>query len=483
MSHEYKEAKTGCSGVLIFIFFVLACVIIYRTKFDWASIVAFAGAAGTVCAAIATWRAAKKAAESAQIARESMEHTVELGKKTLKETQTTNRHTAFENRYAMLLAQHDNYHNQLCAYLNTGKISKSEYEQIKLIKGRMPTDKEKSQQEIYDFFHTSIHQPELDHCLAFLTGHEIISRYMRTLYHLLKFVHRECVFRGANNFEFQKNYTSPVRSTIRNDVLLLIAVNALNVRSQRAKESSYPYYQQLLHTYDFFEHAIFMFPDKPNDLFVIDDWVGGLRKQILSRQSDFNQKMHNQRAMKTRSFIVPGVQFISPLMMTILIFKNPLYESAGEALASLPEQYDMKALVEEEITGAMVQFRDAREAITKVSTFEFKADERATWLPAIEEILADIKKYAFSEFLQYDNTTFSFKSDENIFKIRGDNLRMHFRNLARYDAISKLLEEHNGLEGYMRYLKEEYSGNLKNFLEEVSTYKTGPVGESFRDAT
>lgn len=485
MYYKFKENKF-IDFLIIVIATVIAVLFISNVIIDsigsWQGIVAIASALGTVWAAVATWLAARKAAESAQIARQSMEYSMELGKKTLEETQTSNRHAAFENRYAMLLAQHDNYHNQLCSYLDTGKLSKSEYDNIKAINSYSHSDKQRSQVDIYEFFHISIHELGLENCLAFLTGHEIISRYMRTLYHLLKFVHTECVYNGAVDYNFQKNYTSPVRSTIRNDVLLLIAVNALNVRSQRAKNSSYPYYQQLLHTFNFFEHAIFMFPEKPNELFGNDDWTGSVRKQILSRQSDFMNKRDEQRSTETRSFTIPPVRLMSPLMLIILIFKNPMLEAAQEALASLAESYDMSEKVQEEIREALEELRTARNVTNKASEFEGKFSKGVMWEPVEEAILSEIEMRAFMGFCKYDHTSFRYHLDGEVHTLKGESIRMLFRNLMRYDGISKRVEEHNGLEEYMHHLKEEYAASLMAFMKEVNAYKSEPVISHLQNA-
>jgi len=67
---------------------------------------------------------------------------------------------------------------------------------------------------------------------------------MRKLYHLIRLVDKDCTLIDDDRITFQKRYTSPVRSTIRNDVLLVIAVNWLNVADIRAKESSYPYLKE-----------------------------------------------------------------------------------------------------------------------------------------------------------------------------------------------------------------------------------------------
>ncbi|MDG1641110.1 hypothetical protein DA718_25420 [Klebsiella huaxiensis] len=76
--------------------------------------IALLGVSGAIVAAVATWQAAKEAARSAKIARESMEQSAESARQTLAETQRFNRRSNFENRYALLLAQHNNYHDQVC---------------------------------------------------------------------------------------------------------------------------------------------------------------------------------------------------------------------------------------------------------------------------------------------------------------------------------------------------------------------------------
>lgn len=463
---EYKE-KSSLKYILYTIFAIVLIWCVYGLFVfiyaNGAGIIAFASAAGTVWAAMATWRAAEKAAESAQIARDSMDATVILGRQTLEEAQRANKLTAFENRYAVLLAQHAQYHSQLCDYLDTAQLNNRKYDNNEKIESGL--------EEIHNFFNKSINAPTLDSCFSFLTGHEIISRYMRTLYHLLKFVSQECVFNNIKDVRNQKNYISPVRSTIRNDVLLLIAVNALNVLDQRAKESSYPYYQQLLHKFDFFEHAIFMFPLKPNELFKHNDWVKKIQIQILKAQSDFVINLTSQQGLGIRSFKIPTVEFRSPLMMAIIIFKNPMRESAITALHTLPETWDMSQAIENAVKNALESYRSSKKTIDDISNFEIQADNATSWGPIKEEIISTIKKEAFKQNCHYDGCIFRNPNSEYVNNLKGSDLRSVYRVFERNRIVANKIEKLNGIEGYMRRIPHMHTGRLKRFFREINRYK------------
>lgn len=447
---------TICAALFLWIVINLAVVIVDKA----ASLVTFVVAVATVGAAVATWKAAKKAAESAEIARESMDASKQLGKQTLEETQRTNRRTAFENRYAMLLAQHDQYHRQLCDYLDTRPLTEKEYKEIGVSRS--------GQKDIYDFFDKNIHEPTPEACFSFLTGHEIISRYMRTLYHLLRFVSQDCVFEKEESLSTQKNYTSPVRSTIRNDVLLLIAVNALNVVDERAVESAYPLYQQLLHKYDFFEHAIFLFPFTPNELFKRDDWDEKIQRQILKKQSDYTSELHNQTGPDTRSFTVPSVEFSSPLIMVILIFKNPMRKAALDAMRSLPNTWQMSGDVVKYIQRALDATQTANDYLAKIHSCETRRLENEPWIPVKEEMLSVLQKEAFHPYCPYDNYLFRLYCHEQ--EIKGETVRRYFRDFTRSEKLRSELDIHNGQEGYLAHLRQRYEDSLSKFMNNLKAY-------------
>lgn len=472
ISMEY-EGKFARKCILYIVIAIVALWVVCRL-FVWifdhtAGLIALASAAGTVGAAVATWRAAEKAAESAQIARQSMDATVMLGRETLKETQTANKRTAFDNRYSVLLAQHDQYHRQLCDYLDTAQFSNG--------KKKNTEDMTPRQKEIDTFFNKSINEPTLDSCFAFLTGHEIISRYMRTLYHLLKFVSQECVFNDIKDVRNQKNYISPIRSTIRNDVLLLIAVNSLNVKNQRAKKSAYPYYQELLHKFDFFEHAIFMFPLKPNELFRHDDWGKEIQDQIMDIQSKYNDQLSNLQHSKHHSFQNPVVEFRSPLMMVILIFKNPVRDAALRALKALTEHYYMNYAITNSVKNALEIFEKARKNIDDNLPVEFKVKNGASWEPLKEGVMSTIQKEAFNDSGHYDGYLFKYHPDSMMPEKNGDDLRYYFRSRERNKTIVSKVEEHNGIEGYINQYKNDYNARLKKFFDEIDMYNV--VSDSY----
>lgn len=473
MYYKFKENK-----FIDLIFIVIAtiiaglfiCNVIIDSFKNWQGVVAVASAMGTVWAAIATWLAARKAAESAQIARQSMEYSVDLGKKTLAETQTSNRHTAFENRYAMLLAQHDNYHNQLCSYLDTGKMSRPKYEEIKKLTSSKRTDRQQNKIDIYEFFHASIHEPGIKNCLAFLTGHEIISRYMRTLYHLLKFVHTEDVSKGTIKNEFQKNYTSPVRSTIRNDVLLLIAVNALNVRSQRAKNASYPYYQQMLHDFSFFEHAIFMFPSNPNSLFSRDNWKKQVQDQVIITQSAFSTKLSSQLDETNPNFRVPEVRLISPLIMVLYIFENPMRKAVLQALESLSLCWAVNGQVIDKIKTAKEKVQYSGQYVVGLPSCYYQSSSNSGWERVTEEILSDLDENIFKPSWKFDSYKFKMAIDGAVIPRDGKLVRSHIGTFKRSKNILEEYERYDGAERYAHHLAQRHDETISNSLNEIESY-------------
>lgn len=154
----------------------------------------------------------------------------------------------FEQRYALLLTQHNVLHDALCEYLDETPlvVNRNGYE-LDL----------KGCNDRYD---------ALEYYFYYLTGHPVISPYMRVLFHLLKHINSDPYITDKTDAE-KRRYSSPLRSYIRNDVLFLIAINALNVRSDRLKDAGYPEYQKLLHRFNFFEHAVFSNPWKANEPF------------------------------------------------------------------------------------------------------------------------------------------------------------------------------------------------------------------------
>lgn len=161
------------------------------------------------------------------------------------ESQNTNARQGFEQRYTLLLTQHNTLHDAVCKHLESDR----NYQNTHGVS--IPLRELNNQVDgLTGYFN-------------FLTGHPIISPYMRILYHLLKHIDQDPYIKDKSAEE-KRMYSSPLRSYIRNDVLFLIAVNALNVKSERMMDAGYQNYQKMLHRFNFFEHAIFSNPDNPN---------------------------------------------------------------------------------------------------------------------------------------------------------------------------------------------------------------------------
>lgn len=432
----------------LFIFVIWGVCKFFEVVFDnWSSVAALITTLATTGGAIATWMAAKRAAESAQIARESMEATMHLGSQTLEETQTTNRRTAFESRYTMLLTQHDNYHRQLCDYLD------------------------ENNDDVEAFFSEKIYDTTLDTCFSFLTGHQIISRYMRVLYHLLKYVRENCDFSGKDNVSFQKNYTSPLRSTIRNDVLLLIAVNALNVKDERAKSSSYPYYQQLLHDFEFFEHAIFMFPRTPNELFMRDDWQSNVHDLVLNVQSHFDENLKKSVVNKSRSFEVPDIRLFSPMVMVITVFDNPMKNTAFHALNSLPVHLCLREDLHERINEVSSSHRYAKKFTENLAGSEYTTRSNTTPRKINEEIMSEMDEKTFSDNCVYDGYYFKLFVLGVYEKASGQEIRGYLKEYKRAMHLERLIEKYHSIEGYMRHMTQLNQEKVADFIcNEIADY-------------
>lgn len=440
---------------VVFIFFALF-VLIKSAIENWSSLVSLASAVGTVWAAIAARQSAKKAAESAEIARESMETTQELGQKTLKETQAANQRAAFESRYAMLLAHHDHYHQQLCDYLDT---------ELK-VENKRNEHPVRNKNEIRTFFEESIYAEKLDDCFSFLTGHQIISRYMRVLYHLLKFVGETKNYNGSDGVSFQKNYTSPLRSTIRNDVLLLIAVNALNVRDERAVHSSYPHYQKLLHDFAFFEHAIFMFPSNPNLLFKRGDWEERIHQLIISKQSNYATRLFFQE----NGFRVPDIRVTSPLIMIITIFDNPMRKAALEAFRTVVWDSRINEQVVTSIERKMDARQKAKGIVENLTYAEYRKSRDTDWQPVTKEMITEMLENASSLAFRYKQHSFRILVDGQSEEMAVGVLTDHLEVLTRTESIAHQFETNNFSEGYGDYLAQLHKEKVESSLAEIENY-------------
>ncbi|MBL5964876.1 hypothetical protein I7V30_06275 [Lelliottia amnigena] len=434
-----------------------------NSNWNWDKAVALASALGAVVAAIATWLAANRAADGAEIARQSMVASELAAKATLQETQLFNLRTGFENRYALLLAQHDQYHRQLCEYIDCEQK----------LHDKLP--KKPSSYPVVRFFDDVSDSHDLKSTLAFLTGHEIISRYMRTLYHLLKFVHDDFYLNQSNCIvEEKKKYTSPVRSVIRNDVLLMIALNALNVVSERSKKTGYPKYQKLLHTFDFFEHAIFTHHSEPNTIFNSDDWTLLIYNKIKITQSEYDDAWRKNSQAKIFEF--PALRLFSPLMLCLLIYQNPIKTATEDALGSF-FCYLIKTSLQDKLEGIIKSYQKSKKYVDSYCELFFRQSESEEWMPIEDAVLEKIRSEVNVRGTNsYHSFFFQIRAEgegEGKWEsIEGRVIYGHFETVLRYEKLYGDIIEKGGLIPYLEFLRQKYLDELNELNKVVFAHYT-----------
>ncbi|MBA5603085.1 hypothetical protein H1224_18715 [Pectobacterium aroidearum] len=179
----------------------------------------------TALAFLATAWAAYEGRKSARAAFRA----VKTSEDALEETRKNYLRDAFNQRFSLLLEQHNTYLEKVNNYVRT----------------------EPGWDFITETFNSNQHFEAFDA----MSGHVVLSPYMRILYHTLKFIEQD-YFGSKDDIEGRRKYTSLIRSLISNDVLFLIAVNSSYISSE-GRKNQYHKYQYLLQRFGFFEHANF----------------------------------------------------------------------------------------------------------------------------------------------------------------------------------------------------------------------------------
>ncbi|MFW9039696.1 putative phage abortive infection protein [Klebsiella sp. C239] len=242
----------------------------------------------TALAFFATAWAAHEGRKSARAAFRA----VKTSEDALEETRKNYLRDAFNQRFSLLLEQHNTYLEKVNNYV----LTESGWLFIK----------EK-------FYSTN-------HFEAFnaMSGHVILSPYMRILYHTLRFVDQD-YFGEKNDIKGKKKYTSLIRSLISNDVLFLVAVNSSYVSNEGNKNQYYKY-QYLLQRFDFFEHANFININHQNETsknFALTTPIlnieGDIKNTFYNYISDGN---HDATSNFRINMYIPAI--------VAYIYKNPL---------------------------------------------------------------------------------------------------------------------------------------------------------------
>lgn len=408
--------------------------------------------------AFATWNAARQARESAKIARESMESASEMARKNLDETTRYNRRSAFENRYGLLLAQHDLYHNQLCEYIDKQKSEAS---------STLNTP-------IGHFFEHNYTSGSMGFSLSFLTGHQIISRYMRTLYHLLKFIKNEFYIDTGNDITIareMKNYVSPVRSTIRNDILCLIAVNALNIENKNAESTGYINYQELLHFFDFFEHAVFHSPFHPNKVFEDENEPTSIHDLILKQSRYESWFENNENAVS--SFKLRDIQIFSPVIACLIIYENPMKSAAIDAITNVYNK--ISNTLQNNLNFLLNDYYDNIDIISDFKKGEYQKTSNTPRIETTQELINEItSSLQVCNSAQYKTYRFYVKENPSVSRnpMSGHHLMVSIEHILYYKEICEEINLAGDVESFIRNKKSEYKNNLPSTYNQINIYSS-----------
>lgn len=300
------------------------------------------GVIATSLAFFATAWAAHEARKSAKAAVKA----VTTADETLKETRKNYQRDAFEKRYSLLLEQHNQQLKNVVEFLSS------------------ETDEAKR-------FIDNINERKLVLSIdKYLSGHSILSPYMRTLYHLLKHINENFYLINLSDDELikrKKDYSSPLRSLIRNDVLYLIALNCLVTKSKDEHgevDNGYGYYQWLLNYFDFFEHAVF-FDWRSNVR--INDADEHMREYLNDRYISYI-KNALMECFRKKNYSVPNI-INHPLLPPVYLAMNYVYKTAAnEVIMAFFADFEsqIKALVKGYLNSARSERHKAFEELKTI---------------------------------------------------------------------------------------------------------------------
>lgn len=163
----------------------------------------------------------------------------QIAQKAARNAETSNQENLFQQSFNLILEQHNTEMRSVIEWL-------SKMESVKT-----------SDNKNYKIFE----EKSTDRIVILLHGHNKLSPYMRLLHHTLKTIKLKYGTTpiSQNQFLDCKRYSSLVRSFIPNELLYLIALNALTINESFGENTDYKqykdYYTNLVY-FDFFEHLI-----------------------------------------------------------------------------------------------------------------------------------------------------------------------------------------------------------------------------------
>lgn len=360
----------------------------------------------TALAFLATAWSAREARRSAKVAFLALG----VSENTLKETQRNYRSDAFNQRFSLLLDQHNSYLEKVNEYI------KSE-PGWSLLRALFNYDRS-----------SESYNP--------LSGHIILSPYMRILYHTLKFIDED-YFEIEDGIIGRKKYTSIIRSLISNDVLFLIAVNSSYVYNE-GEYNQYSRYQQLLQKYDFFEHA---------DFFSIKH--GSDQARELSINQPFKQTEIQIGICFTSYITQEGADLMSELKFTLrqpefiaYIYRNPRQKTVKSWFNLTP----WKAL---DILTMRTERRDYKDIFTDRSLGNYIGNYMVyhspkPYHPLSEESKTPITYTILKSISRAIKSGRIKQSDKSLLRfVRVDEENRHITGFRRYESLYDTVQDYN----------------------------------------
>ncbi len=280
----------------------------------WVGVFTSIGAIFTVFVFIVTAYASLKSGESAKIAAKALELSYENSRK-----------DDYIKQFTLLLEQHNNLHKSVVKYIdslknNKGIISDSDDKGII----RWDESLEDAANKLYQNYNFSI--------------------YMITLYRLLKHIDENFYKKNSSDkfIKEKKEYSSIVRSVIRNDVLFLIAINSFN------KNNSFKEYKKKLEKFSFFKH---MNAEKISDKIIFNEnkFINEFKNSISNLIDSYIDKKETSNA----NSLLPSN--ISILMINYLqreenkFLKNKIEEVVNQAILCKVKELESKSFKDKSI--------------------------------------------------------------------------------------------------------------------------------------
>lgn len=299
---DYKFIYHGAifHRVYMILLFVVVFILIGVFWSWFQTNVAIIGGLATALAFFATAWSAHEGRKSAKAALRA----VKTSENALEETRANYRMDAFNQRFSLLLTQHNTYLEKVNTYVRTD----SGWSFIKKL------------------FDSKKHYEAFDA----MSGHITLSPYMRILYHTLKFI-EEDFFGSKDDIVGRKKYTSLIRSLISNDVLFLIAVNSIYIRNEGACNQYYKY-QYLLQRFDFFEHADFFTIYHQNDINKKNEF----KEPFRGLEDSFRLCFHEYVIDGNYNSIIEYKPEVRVPVIVAYIYKNPLQNLAINWFNNIP---------------------------------------------------------------------------------------------------------------------------------------------------